>query len=279
MARFRLWPRASDALPVVKFVQALCKYWWALMGGATFTFLGVYAQTVHMTDKVTIKAVYSIGVVFFVIAVYRAWKEQYDKVFEGQPDFHIQFGGALAHSEHGVTAVFIPMRIINRGAPSAILGFSARYESPDHSQKAQLVVYKERSGENKIHSFRFPNGTVRSFSSADAIFNQAEVPIPRGGYRAGHLPLVIDGHRNRDVTDGKGKIIVTIYDSFEKPYHAEFRGTGDAPMPTFMLGEPLTGENVSRDFTKEWGTAPQVPTNGQPKNREARRREKHRKRK
>jgi hypothetical protein len=64
------------------FIREWFREWWALMGCAAFTFLGIYIAKTGQSNDWIVKASFVFGTVFFFVASYRAWKRQYEKTLE-----------------------------------------------------------------------------------------------------------------------------------------------------------------------------------------------------
>jgi hypothetical protein len=61
---------------VVTFVREWFREWWALMGCAAFTFLGIYVAGLNKSNAWIIGSSAALGTIFFFVASYRVWKRQ-----------------------------------------------------------------------------------------------------------------------------------------------------------------------------------------------------------
>jgi hypothetical protein len=62
----------------VAYLAALWKHWWALMGSAAFTLVGLYAAWQQKTNSWIFGASLVLALAMFFVASYRAWKEEHD---------------------------------------------------------------------------------------------------------------------------------------------------------------------------------------------------------
>jgi hypothetical protein len=71
------------------FFKALFKHWWGLMSCAAFTFAAIFAGFAHKTADWVVGVSCGLGLVFFLIAAYLAWRDEYlrastsEKALEG----------------------------------------------------------------------------------------------------------------------------------------------------------------------------------------------------
>jgi hypothetical protein len=65
---------------ILQFIEAVWKYWWALMSCAAFTILGVWAEYFSKTNHWIVKASFVLTVLFLLIACFFAWRDQHSKV-------------------------------------------------------------------------------------------------------------------------------------------------------------------------------------------------------
>ena len=73
------------------WIKALWKVWWALMSSAIFTILSVYIAIANKTGSWLLRVTIVLAVIFFVIAAFQAWREQYvraeeEKLKNGKPE-------------------------------------------------------------------------------------------------------------------------------------------------------------------------------------------------
>jgi len=61
-----------------RFLEALWKWWWALLSSAIFTIIGLYALIAGKSNHWIVTASIAVGVILFFIASFLAWKEQYN---------------------------------------------------------------------------------------------------------------------------------------------------------------------------------------------------------
>jgi hypothetical protein len=59
------------------FIWALLKRWWALMGSAAFTLLGIWADLHGKSDTWLVKTSICAAVLSFLVASFLAWKEEH----------------------------------------------------------------------------------------------------------------------------------------------------------------------------------------------------------
>jgi hypothetical protein len=69
-----------------EFIKALLKHWWALMGCAAFTFLGVIVLWREKTNKWALGATIAMAVIMLLVASYLAWLDQYHKANPIEPN-------------------------------------------------------------------------------------------------------------------------------------------------------------------------------------------------
>jgi hypothetical protein len=61
-----------------QFLAALGKRWWALLSTAAFTIIGLYALITGKSNQWVVTVSLAVAAIFFLIASFGAWKEQYD---------------------------------------------------------------------------------------------------------------------------------------------------------------------------------------------------------
>lgn len=231
-------------MPALRFIRALLKHWWFVVSSAIFTGLGLYATALGRSGEWYVKAAFILAVIAFFIATYLAWKEQYDKAAAETPNFVLEVHGVFSQATEGKTLVILSLRIVNKGAPSAVLGYKVHYVGPGLDQFAQLLYVKNVDGTDEV-SFRMANGSLFTVRGSDAIYDRTTEPIPRGGFVAGRLPVLVDGERHHDIASGAARLIVTITDYTKRDTVTEFVGAGNNEIPTYLLGEPISDKNVS----------------------------------
>jgi hypothetical protein len=60
------------------FTVALAKRWWASLGSAIFTIIGLYALITGKSNHWIVAVSIAVGIMLFLVASFGAWKEQYD---------------------------------------------------------------------------------------------------------------------------------------------------------------------------------------------------------
>jgi hypothetical protein len=166
------------------------------------------------------------------------------------------------------------LRIINKGADSAILNYTVHYHSKNFDKDVQIVLLKTEmlklnltfpvpymSGEPiEPESFQEqsdPNAvTVFALRGSNALNRRTNDPIRRGGIIAGRLPVTIQGNRLKEIFDGQTEIVVTLKDVLEREYSVHFKesrnGTSEVEQktpnkppsitnPILQISSPLDG--------------------------------------
>jgi hypothetical protein len=65
--------------PIILFLNAIIRYWWALMSCAAFTFLGIYVAAFNKGRDWVLWGSFLLGITFLLVAAYKAWLTEYDK--------------------------------------------------------------------------------------------------------------------------------------------------------------------------------------------------------
>ena len=217
------------------YLWALFHQWWALMSCAVFTFISVYVAERGKSSAWFVGATAVAALVFFLVASFLAWRQEHKRAAEERtPKFILESGSIVSHYENGRTLVLVGLRVINAGAPSAVMSYRAEYHSSAGADKMQLVIVG-----NATLKLKLDGGAGYNFNRSDAI-NFKTSPIERGGYIAGRLPLQIDGNRVSDIAEGMASITITVTDYLGREYLIECRGTGHKHVPTYMIGEPVS---------------------------------------
>ncbi len=87
------------------FFSEWFKEWWALMGCAAFTFLGIYVAWANKSNEWVVTGSACLGMIFFFVASYKAWKRQYDAREKAETELNAEA------DIHGTISVF-PMEVI-----------------------------------------------------------------------------------------------------------------------------------------------------------------------
>jgi hypothetical protein len=228
---------------VFVFVRAVLRRWVALVSGATaLTLLAVYERYSRQSVPWPIYA--GLLAVCVVWAMYLAWHEQYAAAQrELTPDLVVEVHGAACQAEQERTMVLITMRVINRGADSAVLGYKVELNAPDGIQQAQVMLIK-----NKTVRIPMPGGYSVNLRREDAINLRTNAPIKRGGFVSGKLPVVVEGRRQHEIVDGRATLKVTVIDYLGRESSQVFTGTGPKETVSIMQGEPINPELETPSF-------------------------------
>jgi hypothetical protein len=183
----------------------------------------------------------------FIVSLFEAWRIQYRKAGSREPFFRFEIAGSTQKLDGQNTIVLLVMRIVNTGAPSAVVGWRTCYKAYDQQGDAQTVFFP------KELKFQIGN-TIQVFKSSDAINFRTNDPIPTGGFVAGRLPIIIPGDRTKEILRGDCEITVTIFDYLNKPYIATYKGGKETKQAEYLTGEPISagqvGENLDTNSQK-----------------------------
>jgi hypothetical protein len=103
--------------PIILFLKAIFRYWWALMSCAAFTMLGIWATYAKKDREWILWSSIALAVVSFLFAAFEAWADEHEawadehrKVVEltEKPDVTITVNGICTH----VTAENRPVVIV-----------------------------------------------------------------------------------------------------------------------------------------------------------------------
>ncbi len=128
------------------FFKALYKHWWALMSCAAFTGIGIYASWSGKGSRWIVDASGVAAVILFVVAAFRAWKDEYLKAeLAGGPPFQRRQATAF-----GFRGCRIPLR-----TPQRVRGKTSR---PTHVCHEPLtlpwrVAHPSREGKQRPLGF------------------------------------------------------------------------------------------------------------------------------
>ena len=146
-------------------------------------------------------------------------KTQLDEL--AQPKFEVGISQALSiyDTESNQTQVILSLSVINSGAPSAALGWSAHYTSPTLDSDVRFVQPIEPV------VFRAKNEAGIKFDASQNIVSKIDV-IQRGGILPGRTLIVFSGNHVDELSAGRGSITISVHDYKQKLYHAVFIGRG-----------------------------------------------------
>ncbi len=200
-------------------------------------------------------ALFAVHFEFGVVARIRELEE---KVDDSRPEFQVSAIGAIANEDRqqNKTLVFLTVRIVNHRAPSTVLGYAVRFFVDDTEIPAKIALI------TNAQLFPLPTGDVYSWRPEDAIHLGGD-SIPRGAQRSGKLPILLDGLHMKSVMDGSGLFKFEVRDYLNNISSCEFRGTGPAKSLGVLVGEPIS---------------PHTRPANQPRDNQARRRHRRRKR-
>jgi hypothetical protein len=210
-----------------------------------------------------------ILILFLFAAFFMAWREQYRKakdaevklaeiVAANKPDFSLATNQATfgvsnpalarlhateAQKEHlatddndVITMIILGVEIINKGAPSVAIHWSAHYLSPTLNQEFGIARVL-----SKMDVGTSPGLPTLTIEDSDIIDAKTTSPIQRGGYVSGRLPIFVPGDRRRELETGSASIKVTTHDYLGKSYTATFTGKGRVPIVSHYPGEKGSG--------------------------------------
>jgi hypothetical protein len=230
----------SIFVDVREWIIAVIKAWYGWVGAsATAGFLGV-GQNLGWWSPTGHTYWWLIGC-GFVVSMFQAWRGEHTRAGGRTPDFKIEILGTLSNLVTGNTVVLLIMRIVNKGAPSSIIGWKANYKAIDHEGVASQVFFN-----NDLH---FNQGeTTFVFKPSDGINFRTNEPIETGGFVAGRLLVLIPGNRQKDLPTGDCEISVTIFDYLDKPYTATYKGGKATTQIEYITGEPISAGQVGRNL-------------------------------
>ena len=123
--------------PIVQFLGALCKVWWALMSTAAFTALSVWSALSRHGGEVTVIGTAVLAIFFFLIAAYIAWRHENRKYLTEveknvSPEFSLDLAqvSTLYNAQTDTTVVCASGVLTNSGAASPAMRWRARFSSP-----------------------------------------------------------------------------------------------------------------------------------------------------
>ena len=71
-----------DKHPVLLFVKAILRHWWALMSCAVFTFLGIWTAYANKGREWVLWTSGVLAIVFLAVAAYRTWLAEHRRLIE-----------------------------------------------------------------------------------------------------------------------------------------------------------------------------------------------------
>jgi hypothetical protein len=218
-----------------RFVAALWKKWWALMGCAAFTILSLWASIENKSNAWVVTGTGALAVIFFFVAAFGAWSEEHSnrvsverKLSELSPQFDFLVGTMLwKYDETKDTSLFFPLaRILNRGHSSITTNWVATYIVSGTAERMTALWLR---GEYKIQvgneELTLENGDLLSAKTA-------EKPIERGGVASGRLLFTLHGDRTQQIQSLQYTMEFSCEDYQGNKYTAIYR---PSPEPVSQL--------------------------------------------
>jgi hypothetical protein len=205
---------------------------------------------IHSPDKINEKRLFWGCVrIAFVASAITVWGIEHHDVIAlheqidalTKPDFELSRGSFVISNmveTHGdVTRkhaiVFVPLSILNHGAPSVIAGWTMKATLTDGTQ-----VTGDPFGIHQPLIFPRKDGPI-TFSTDQSLFKKGtSSPIPTGGMVEGFV-LFIFPDETKDRLQSKGTVItLTLEDSIHHPYTLEIKPTGINDADAYMAVPP-----------------------------------------
>src|SRR5580698_1553429 len=141
-------------MPLWLFFRALWKRWWALMGSAIFTLLGIWGGWYHETDSWLVKASIVAAVLSFLVASFLAWNEEHTLAAIHQaPEVMLSFDNVNFRPLQSLQTSNRQIRVHNTGKGTARnigirakdLGYEALFEPTPYLEEGKIQEVLLRS--------------------------------------------------------------------------------------------------------------------------------------
>jgi hypothetical protein len=230
-------------MSLLLYLNALWKYWWALMSCAVFTGLGVYAAWQEKSNHWVVGASIVAALILFLVAAFLSWNEEHRlrmvaeaQLADRRPRFLFNLGAMIwqYNRERDATAFFVVGEIVNQGEPSVATHWSATYNIGASSEPMTgFYLHGEYVLTVGSESITFTNNDLLP---ARTLSRRVE----RGEHRGGRLLFTVPGNRTAQVESLQFRIDITCHDYLRTPYTASY-----APSPAPVDGiQHLPSENV-----------------------------------
>lgn len=213
-----------------KYFAALFEKWEGKMSGIVslcLTALATYS-TFLAGDKGIGRAriyLWVAAALCFLYANYAAWHQQHlrnlaleKQLLDSRPKFQLEIGYSLWDYDQveGITVFFVMAQLLNFGAPSVALMWSAKYSIgasvEDMTSYYLLSPYTLMDGPQKL---TITNGDLLNVKTH-------ETQVPKGGRVGGRLLFTLPGDRRVQLASANFRIDVTCYDYLETPASAAY---------------------------------------------------------
>jgi hypothetical protein len=234
-------------------LKEICTFAWAVINNwAGYSTGGLIVALValwHTLKEVPVSRPLGIGlsIVFMLMASFKAWQDQHNAAIEAKrkleeltkPNFKISQGNTIISdarivyggNEEKATTMFIPLSVMNQGAPSVINGWKLFCKLKDGTE-LEGVAYLPAQAQL---SFKGPKGEPILIPTASSLFKKGiENPIPTGGQTSGFMMFRFPGDLSAKMTESGTVFTLRIFDISGREYNTEMpMGTGK-PVTEFM---------------------------------------------
>ena len=239
-----------------QFLSAVWNSWIGRVG-AMLTLLAVLEQIPairrFLHEKPIIErwvpALWIIALVCMLWGFFDAWNDQRIAAANAEeklvkltkPMFQVDIGQCISfYALEQNATIWLPIiTVINRQAPSAIVGWKIHYKSSTLDQDVQKINF------GRVLTIPIPNGRPIEIDSANLI-DVKRGSIQTGDYRDGRLAAQIPGNRTHEIESGTATISVTVFDYLGQEYTGLFNGKREQGIQ-LVPGEKVIFDKASRN--------------------------------
>ena len=212
----------------VSNLEAVLDWWYALIPGLLLSLIDVVERSRGKEAPISPRWILRVFLIGMILAQYLAYRDLKKETVASKPDFSIYIGQSVTGDYLGDTAAMPYVKVINRGADSSIVGWSAHFTSPTVNQSIELLhIQVSRKYEW--------NGQSITIGPENDITNNTRM-VPRGATIDGRIVARIPGNHKEELESCKGVITISAFDYLNNPFSGQFCG-GPAPVVRYGTGE------------------------------------------
>lgn len=232
------------ARDLTRWTSAVFKAWYGWVGASATAGVVGFGQGMGWWESPGRQTYFALLVAGLLVSLFEAWRKEHQSAEEAikaarnqEPDFALNIENCIWSFDQGTnqTVFVLSTFILNKGAPSVALSWSAQYQFADSNEK-MVGFYLRDEG----YTITIGNQELKLTNDNLLIPQVLTKRLEKGEAKLGRVIFTLSGNRVAQIETHNFVITTTCFDYRGRPYSAEYRPT-TTPLSTVMMypGEQL----------------------------------------